>query len=395
MGPGGAEAGVGGGGGDGTSSSPGWAEDGIVRYTYLQGGGIELSKAEARRLRRHEVEQVVASKKMLFLVLDLDHTVLNSARASEVGAEAAGILGQRLEAQASRTRPGELPADGLFHLPHINMFTKLRPYVRDFLREAAKLYRLYVYTMGERGYALEMAKLLDPEENLFPERVISANDSSHRRIKDLDIVLGGEWASTCVIMDDTVDVWPSYKENVLLVDRYHYFPSSIASFGLIGRDSLLEAGRDERAEDGMLARCLSALRRIHSEYFARLQASNADKEEGETDIELPDIRDIMRMVKADILRGVVILFTRVIPRDASDPSAHRVWQLAVSLGAEVAETQDERVTHVVAGAPGTHKQLWGAERGKRVVTVHWLEACAMMWARLPESSFKVVRESEG
>ena len=29
----------------------------------------------------------------------------------------------------------------------------IRPYIHEFLTEAAKLYQLYIYTMGERGYA--------------------------------------------------------------------------------------------------------------------------------------------------------------------------------------------------------------------------------------------------
>ena len=29
----------------------------------------------------------------------------------------------------------------------------MRPYIHEFLTEAAKLYQLYIYTMGERGYA--------------------------------------------------------------------------------------------------------------------------------------------------------------------------------------------------------------------------------------------------
>jgi hypothetical protein len=33
------------------------------------------------------------------------------------------------------------------------MWTKLRPFVREFLEEAAGMFEMYVYTMGEKLYA--------------------------------------------------------------------------------------------------------------------------------------------------------------------------------------------------------------------------------------------------
>lgn len=41
------------------------------------------------------------------------------------------------------------------------------------MEEAHKIAELHVYTMGDRGYAVEMAKLLDPTKRFFNERVIS------------------------------------------------------------------------------------------------------------------------------------------------------------------------------------------------------------------------------
>lgn len=46
-----------------------------------------------------------------------------------------------------------------------------------------------------------MAKLLDPTGRLFGERVISQQDSTSRKTKDLDVVLGAE--SAVLIIDDT------------------------------------------------------------------------------------------------------------------------------------------------------------------------------------------------
>lgn len=81
------------------------------------------------------------------------------------------------------------------------MWTKLRPFAHGFLEEASKLYEMYVYTMGEKIYALAMARLLDPTGRLFGDRIISQLDSTKRNTKDLDVVLGAE--SAVVILDDT------------------------------------------------------------------------------------------------------------------------------------------------------------------------------------------------
>lgn len=47
------------------------------------------------------------------------------------------------------------------------------PHRSEFLEQAHELAELHVYTMGDRGYAREMARLLDPSGRLFNERVVS------------------------------------------------------------------------------------------------------------------------------------------------------------------------------------------------------------------------------
>jgi TFIIF-interacting CTD phosphatase-like protein len=54
------------------------------------------------------------------------------------------------------------------------MWTKLRPGVREFLDAVHRRYELHIYTMGDRDYAAEMARRLDPQRRLFAERIISS-----------------------------------------------------------------------------------------------------------------------------------------------------------------------------------------------------------------------------
>jgi len=84
------------------------------------------------------------------------------------------------------------------------MMTKLRPFVRSFLKEASEMFEMYIYTMGDRPYALEMAKLLDPRGEYFNAKVISRDDGTQKHQKGLDVVLGQE--SAVLILDDTEHV---------------------------------------------------------------------------------------------------------------------------------------------------------------------------------------------
>lgn len=92
----------------------------------------------------------------------------------------------------------------LFKLDYMHMMTKLRPFVRTFLKDASEMFEMYIYTMGDRAYALEMAKLLDPKGEYFHSKVISRDDGTQRHQKGLDIVLGQE--SAVLILDDTENV---------------------------------------------------------------------------------------------------------------------------------------------------------------------------------------------
>lgn len=89
-------------------------------------------------------------------------------------------------------------------LEAMHMMTKLRPFVRNFLKEVYNLFELYVYTMGDRPYALAMAKLLDPRREYFGDRIISRDDGTLKHQKGLDVVLGQE--SAVLILDDTENV---------------------------------------------------------------------------------------------------------------------------------------------------------------------------------------------
>ena len=114
----------------------------------------------------------------LTLILDLDHTLLNSTQFKELTQEEHDLLHECIAREAEGLKEGQRPM--LYCLRHMGFFTKLRPHVFEFLESVSKICQPYVYTMGDKPYAREMVKLIDPEGTIFHGRVISNNDSRAR-----------------------------------------------------------------------------------------------------------------------------------------------------------------------------------------------------------------------
>jgi len=296
---------------------------------------LKVSRTTREALLKEEAARVREGQKKLTLVLDLDHTLLNSAQRKE------GDIDETLHNQLEAMARGE-SSNGLLHcLPHISMWTKLRPFLPEFLRQASELYQLYIYTMGDRGYADEMRKLIDPDGVFFGNpkngegmRVIAREDSTQDKVKSLDVLLGTE--DSVIILDDTVGVWREYGRNVIAVDRYHFFPSSSKTFKM--GPSLFQREVDEDATTGSLAVILDTLKSVHEECF---------RENG-----TQDCRDALAKEYARLLDGVVLVFTHVIDGKLKKPEKHHAWKRALKLGARVVKEVGSEVTHVVAGSTG-------------------------------------------
>ncbi|RZC55424.1 hypothetical protein C5167_014282 [Papaver somniferum] len=223
---------------------------------------------------------------------------------------------------------------------------------------------------------MEMARLLDPGKIYFDSRVISQADCTQKHQKGLDVVLGAE--SAVIILDDKEYVWGQHKENLILVDRYHYFASSGRSFNLNNR-SLSELKRDESEPDGALATILEVLKLIHHLFF--------DLERGD-DLMRRDVRQVLKTVRNEVLRGCKLVFSRVWKKGEL-VEKQRLWVVAEELGAICCKELDASVTHVVATDSGTENSRWAVKHNKFLVLPSWIEAANFLWKRQPEDSFAV------
>ncbi|KAL3643306.1 hypothetical protein CASFOL_014121 [Castilleja foliolosa] len=336
---------------------------------------LRLGNDEIARVRDKDLKDLLRKKK-LYLVLDLDHTLLNSARLPDITVEEGYLNGQR----------DSLPdldnlKTSLFRLDWMQMMTKLRPFVHTFLKEASNLFELYIYTMGERPYALAMADLLDPGCVYFNSRIIAQGDCTQRHQKGLDVVMVQE--SAVIILDDTEAVWGKHKENLILMERYHFFASSCKSFGFNCK-SLSELKSDESETEGALATVLKILQQIHSLFF---------DEERQDKLEDRDVRQVLKTIQKKVLKDCKIVFTRVIPTNFP-PEHHSLWKAAEQLGATCSRELDPSVTHVVSMDAGTDKSRWALQEKKHLVHPRWIEASKYMWQKLPEENFPVSKSKD-
>ncbi|KAI6680434.1 hypothetical protein NL676_034315 [Syzygium grande] len=254
-------------------------EESGVTFGYIH-KGLRLADDEIARLRNTDLKNLLRYKK-LYLILDLDHTLLNSTSLAHISPEEEHLRGKVDSWQ-------DVSKGSLFVLEHMHTMTKLRPFVRTFLKEASDMFEMYIYTMGDRSYAREMAKLLDPKREYFHERVISRDDGTQRHQKGLDVVLGQE--NCVVILDDTEQAWTKHKDNLILMERYHYFASSCQQFGFSCK-SLSEMETDESESDGALAIVMGVLKRIHTIFFHELEDEFAGR----------DVRQVLKTLRKEVL----------------------------------------------------------------------------------------------
>ncbi|RRT41625.1 hypothetical protein B296_00057690, partial [Ensete ventricosum] len=208
---------------------------------------------------------------------------------------------------------------------------------------ASSIFEMYVYTMAERSYAMEIVKLLDPGKVYFDSKV-----------------------------------WHRHRENLIQMERYHFFASSCRQFGF-GAKSLSESMKDERESDGALATVLNVLKRTHQMFFDPVLGSNTSSR---------DVRQVLKGIRHEILQGCKIVFSRVFP-SKSPAQDQPIWKMAERLGATCCTEVDPSVTHVVSMDTGTQKSRWALQNEKFLVSPYWIEATNFLWQRQKEDDFPI------
>ncbi|KAJ3297011.1 Carboxy-terminal domain (CTD) phosphatase [Borealophlyctis nickersoniae] len=177
------------------------------------GRGVTVSKEEAARIEQ-EISARLVKEERLTLLVDLDQTIIHTAVEGTVGEWMNDTANPNYPALTD-TYPVRLPESDMIH------YVKFRPGTREFLAQMTKLYELHIYTMGTRNYAEAIARIIDPDKNLFGERIISRNDSGSGTIKSIRRLFPSD-QSMVVVVDDRMDIWED-PSNIVPVKPYSFF----------------------------------------------------------------------------------------------------------------------------------------------------------------------------
>ena len=312
-----------------------------VAFSYVR-KGLRLSHKEIARLRDVQSHEKLKNKKLV-LVLDLDQTLIHVTTLLD-------------KPTSSKAKPSKTLKDQ-FILNSIQKTVKLRPFARQFLKEASTMFEFYIYTTADKAYALEMAKLLDPEQVYFGSRIISRDDSPRSDQKSLDLVLAPE--RMVLVLDDTEEVWMNHKPNLVSIERYNYFGSMV----------------DESETECALVKSLRVLKLVHGLFFHKKL---------EVGLVLRDVRVVLRSLRGEVLKGCNLFFS-----DLGSENGSRLCAMAEELGAMRGMELEESVTHVVSLVVGSEECRWAEQEKKFLVHPSWVELAYYMFERMPEQNFLI------
>ncbi|CAK7274570.1 CTD phosphatase Fcp1 [Sporothrix epigloea] len=202
---------------------------------------LKVSRGAATRAEK-ELQQRLLAQRKLSLVVDLDQTIIHACIDPTIGEWQQDAANPNYEAlrdvqrfQLEEGQQGGVTR-GCFY------YIKMRPGLAKFLTNISTMYELHVYTMGTRTYATNIARIVDPEQRLFGNRLISRDENGNIVAKSLQRLFPVS-THMAVIIDDRADVWPHNRNNLIKVTPYDFFKGTgdINSSFLPKRDDLQPA----------------------------------------------------------------------------------------------------------------------------------------------------------
>ncbi|KAI0836232.1 hypothetical protein F5Y06DRAFT_112481 [Hypoxylon sp. FL0890] len=201
---------------------------------------LTVSADQAARAEMQLQRRLLKDRK-LSLVVDLDQTIIHACIDPTVGEWQRDPSNPNYEA-VKDVRSFQLDdgprgaASGCWY------YIKMRPGLARFLERISKIFELHVYTMGTRAYALNIAKIVDPTQKLFGNRIISRDENDSITAKSLQRLFPVS-TNMVVVIDDRADVWPRNRSNLIKVTPYDFFTGigDINSSFLPKRDDIIAA----------------------------------------------------------------------------------------------------------------------------------------------------------
>ncbi|KAJ3750888.1 hypothetical protein DFH05DRAFT_1519055 [Lentinula detonsa] len=145
-----------------------------------------------------------------------------------------------------------------------------------------------------------------------------------------------------------------------------------------------------------LRRVNEILSEIHYKFFNAYDARSKKPEEpsqkrksgsSKSNKPLYDVTRIIPEMRSEVLKGVHLLFSSVIPLDTR-PESTEIWRMANMFGAKCSTELTPETTHVVAAKRGTVKVDAARRRGNiKVVWLAWFTDSVALWQRQDETRY--------
>ncbi|KAH9622284.1 hypothetical protein KSS87_009930 [Heliosperma pusillum] len=227
-----------------------------VAFRYID-RSLALSPHAIRRLQDLNLQSLLNRKK-LYLVLDLDNTLIHATKAGK---------------ENNHKKKNKSSKNDVYEILKGEMLVKLRPGARDFLENASHLFDLSIYTIADEPYAREIAKILESDTVRFT-RVISKENCTIMGRKGLDVVLSHR--GMVLIVDDLDEVWAAEDRlNIIKIQPYTFFQKRSSS---------------DDDNDQELSRIFSTLKNVHTKFYNKKQGNNHVAK---------DVRQLLEMVTLD------------------------------------------------------------------------------------------------
>eukprot|EP01124_Arcella_intermedia_P027293 TRINITY_DN5305_c0_g1_i5.p1 TRINITY_DN5305_c0_g1~~TRINITY_DN5305_c0_g1_i5.p1 ORF type:complete len:192 (-),score=29.91 TRINITY_DN5305_c0_g1_i5:630-1205(-) len=159
---------------------------------------------------RAAMDKLVKNNK-LPLVLDLDQTLVHC------------VLQEHLD---SGLVDGDISETIQFSAKKALYRVAFRPHLAKFIRNAKQLFEIHLYTSGTREYAKTVLELISHHlldgEPVIQGKMVSRCDTGNANSKNLMFVVPG-LENYCVILDDNVFVWETWRSNVLQIFPFMHF----------------------------------------------------------------------------------------------------------------------------------------------------------------------------
>lgn len=174
-----------------------------------------ISAGEAARVDEEGKRRLLDSRR-LSLVVDLDQTIIHASVEPTIAEWQNDPSNPNYEALKD-VQKFQLDDDK----PNTWYYIKPRPGLKRFLSTLSEIYEMHIYTMGTRAYAENVAKIIDPEQKIFGDRILSRNESGSMTAKNLKRLFPVD-TKMVVIIDDRADVW-HWTPNLIKVNVFEFF----------------------------------------------------------------------------------------------------------------------------------------------------------------------------